>query len=790
MSLLLLSTIITLVNSLCDNKTITCTSYNNASISKTSNTSTTTCKHPATEVLVSCGIKIDSTANHTSTGIEMTDNYCRIQHGASTFDHTDKTLPIPIARCCNFASCFPANFDCKLSVKRRQFSTINSNCKTYPYLFSCALQTNQHIDNKKIYQGIWYSNSTTNLKMRKDYCNLFNIDPTLPDCATDAPTSSPTSSPTRSPTEKPTRTTSPPTALTKAPIRAPTAITKAPTKPPTSYIYEQSSKSNTNECTLERHDGNQDLLWLYSFCCSNSAETFAPTVHPTPAPTIGPTSDTNSPSYNKFSDTSFEIWNSPIFPLTLETGPTEKPTAKPTVAFSDVGDGYVDQINWGVSNEWREYKYDNGKGISSWSPIFTHYYFTIKKYQLRSGKIYKGEYGQVYLPDGGNGFCENIPMDEKQTLTIVAVHVYVNESTKVIEGMTMIQSDGSTYTCHVDMARKQDNSTEFQQQLFNNDETKNPKNTLNVSGCTDGGLAGFLGTPTEESTDLQFAHLDPKPRLGIGSIQFQFVALGAGKNCPVVTNAATTATTAPTTTLPPTPGPTIAPTAKTAAPGKEPTAKIVTPVNADLDFKCYWVMANGNATCDMGGDTVNIPFMTSCVGYSITGQPNSWYIEKNGKIDKCIVEAFKGNTSKYMAAIATCCYLKTTPTTESACEKNDKWYNRITWTKNEKICENFPLSDLLFSGIVIAIVLILALWGGGIAFCVIQCRKGIARREKEKRLKKKPLIKTIDGEQIAEFTDEQIEDRLALERLKVNEKDHREMLQQQRLLSSRDIGLI
>ncbi len=111
----------------------------------------------------------------------------------------------------------------------------------------------------------------------------------------------------------------------------------------------------------------------------------------------------------------------------------------------------------------------------------------------------------------------------------------------------------------------------------------------------------------------------------------------------------TTTSTTTTTTLPPSPAPTARPTLKTTEGTPKPTR-----ANENLNFKCYWVQSDSPATCEV----YNEPFMTNCIGYSIDGQPNAWYIQENDKgKDECIVESFKNDTNANVAAIATCYYL-------------------------------------------------------------------------------------------------------------------------------------
>eukprot|EP00483_Globobulimina_turgida_P009373 UN09392 len=145
-----------------------------------------------------------------------------------------------------------------------------------------------------------------------------------------------------------------------------------------------------------------------------------------------------------------------------------------------------------------------------------------------------------------------------------------------------------------------------------------------------------------------------------------------------------------------------------------------------------------------------------------------------------------------MAAIATCCYLKAEYVAPGWCEKANEgatWYTQLTWTNNDALC-SYGITDLYFALVLGALIFVCGIWGGFIAFCVIYTRRRNAAEAKRKRLKAPPTIrKDRDGEKVALFTDEQKEDRLALERFKVDEEYHKEMVQQQRQLSSNNIGL-
>eukprot|EP01084_Bolivina_argentea_P223782 378568_1 len=722
----------------------------------------------------------------------MTDNRCIINYDPSIDKNTP---PIPIARCCDFTDCFPEHFDCHLGVDRTRSTTQHECESTFPTLLSCTFQTeeyhtnNNNDENNDIYQGVWFwQGSNIDYQMRQDYCELFGIDPSLNgDCATTSPSKTPSKSPTDIPTITPTsNTTSPTTPLpttkitsnpttitptistniptelpsnipTNTPVILPTTTTTSPTLSPTSTFYVIDQSTDYNSCTIERYGSNSDFLWLYGLCCSTNGNTFAPSLAPTLKPTISPTNFTAVPSVNLFSDTESEPWTSDTFPLG-NTIPASEPTPEPTVAFSDIGNGIVNIIHWGISNIQREYTHidnDDSLGISTITDTnLSQYYFTIKRYELRSAVVFDSEYGSIYLPDEGQPglICSSIPDD---ATNIVTIHVYISNKTNEIEGMTMIRSNGVVYTCHIDMAN--DNSTQFQNALYLRDSTKYGNHTVDVSGCGgNSGLAGFLGYA---------------PGLGIQAIQFEFVAEATGSHtngsCPVVT---TTTTTSTTTTFAPSPAPTSAPT-------PNPIVSITpkpTQANDDyLDFKCYWIMADGISSCDLY-NTPNKPFMTNCIGYSITGQPNTWYIDDN---DQCVAQAFKNNKSKNIAAIATCCYLETIAKALTICEEAG-----ITWTSSESICR-LGITNLFFGLILFAVIVVLGIWGGFIAFCVIQNKKIKAKKEKEKRLKS---IKISTDGKSALLTDEQKKHRTGLEEFKVEEEEHREMLL---LLNDDDAGL-
>ena len=315
------------------------------------------------------------------------------------------------------------------------------------------------------------------------------------------------------------------------------------------------------------------------------------------------------------------------------------------------------------------------------------------------------------------------------------------------------------YTCHIDMV--QNNSDAFIQELISNDTKAYPNNTIDVSNCTDAGadLSGFIGEANG---------------FGIDRVQFQFVysaAATGSDRCPG-TNPTPSPTDGTLPTLPPSPAPTAGPTISNPQPTTpSPTATDQFTTNGRT-LQCYYVMDKQNASClntttntaTIGSTTIENPsFMTGCIGYSLFDQPVEWYIRD----DTCDVG--DGRNQLQIAAIAICCAL-----VEEVVTSTD------TSLTTEEI--------LTIVGIVLAGVVVLAIWVGFVVFCVITQRRNKEAEEKQKRLDN-VRQQTIDGEKVLILDQEQKDDRLNLAPFQVKQEEFDEMLQLQQKGSTSDLGL-
>ena len=758
--------------------------------------------------LVSCGIKSSNYEQFATLGTSMSSNKCNIYYNNTYANDTiadqkimDSSKPIPYARCCNFAACFSGNFECKLETETSRGAETQrcSVASGFPHLLGCSLrQRTSHAINDIIYDsfgGIYYSSSNGLLNentMRNNFFSLFNIS-----------TNSPTELPTKAPTTTTTITPSVSTTTTSPTIRPPT--TALPTHNPTKlnnisigervfggdefeFIYLQDA-DQINQCSLFRFDIEQreynPFITMDTLCCTerdiSNLTTTTSTLSPTTAkPTQAPTNSTASPTPDIFRDGGFISVQSPVFPLGQ--------TITEDFQFTDTDEGIVRSLQWGVSNIHRTFKTTDGGAIISIKDIFAvdrtrEYFFTIKKYQ-NTDDTFTSEYGEAYLkPNDSRAICPPIPLDNEQN-TIQAVHVYINNETKKIEGMTMWRLTNTNphtytdYTCHIRMADKSEERTVFNNSygyygydrsfidgLIINDTTLYPNHTVNYTRCG-ADLSGFIGEADG---------------FGIDRIQFQFVfdAEKQGRDsCPGKKK-----TPSPTELILPTLEPSIPPTTvsitrEAEEPTGEPTfaPSVIDQFDGfERTLQCYFIMDKQNASCLNDSvlpitlnDAVYInhpSFMTDCSGYSLFDQPISWYIENN----TCYVG--DGRDELQIAAIATCC----------------------TLVDNVIIFDDLSLSDgelLEIVAIAAGSVITVAIWIIFAIYCVSVQRSNKRQEERIRRLRNVEIVIDNDGERELILTKEQARDRLDLSPFQITEEQHLEMVNLKRKGSYDQIGLV
>ena len=774
-SLLLLITIIIINGQLdCDDLSVSCVSVFNV----TNGSRSVDCSDFAGYILTSCGIRVDNRDKFLSAGTSMSDNVCNIHYkfknGTKLSNISITELPIPYARCCNFAECYSQNFECDLIIDNSQpLSATNNICtNNHPNLLSCSVQQRSQFDltvnnNNPIFNGILFGDSGGSFTIDEDYFALFNL-------TTLSPTLSPTKVPTSPPTSPTSRgaTPSPITPTTNEPSLNPT--TPAPTTPapttPKGEAFSYLSSATNNRCTFQRFDdsvtgvANTANLALFTLCCNEeeiATPAPIPTRAPTPSPTNFPTLPSEPPSPFVFGDG--QVLNFLTDPLPNGSIIDENRE------FTDIADGLVKFIHWGVNNINRTYDRNPDDGsINNITDIpLNETFFTIKIYESLGGDFIS-EYGRIFLEDDDNGtVCKDIDLrDKANNIGIVKIHVYgdYTKGTKnpKLLGMTMFDDDTppNNYTCHIAMKDKNDTSQSFMDELYFND-TKILNRTINTADytdCTNSGaqLSGFQGSaqPINEG-------------FGIQSIRFQFSSDGIGlQDCP------NTPTPEPT----PGPEPTISPSpSPTNAPTPGPTTTI--PPTAIDQFTtntrtllCYHIMDKHIASClnetssitsSDGTSTTtftNPSFMTGCAAYSDINQPFEWYIDNNS----CIVDS--SQTFK-IAAIATCCTL-------------------IDFIQEEEE----PTPAYIIVLIVLGSLVVVAIWVVAIVFCVRQAR--LRREQEEKANRPDRIIDTPDGERALILDEEQIEDRLDLQPFRVTDDTHNEMLEVQKRPSTTNIGLI
>ena len=753
-----------------------------------------TCSNFTGYTLVSCGVQNIHSAHWSVLGTSLQSDQCTIYYKNITNSSNigPETKPRPYARCCNFAECFSDAFDCKLQedTSRGALLTRCSNLDGFPHLMGVSFRLRSdepsgfNIPNDDTFEGVTFlsSNGIGTTTFVDDFFKLFNLSTPNP-TTTPPPTTTTTSTSLAagSPTMSPTNPTEPPTTSAQ-PSFSPTALndeTVGQRDFGQTYSYLQASDGN-NFGSLRRFQRMTNNLYFTMdvLCCTernlSSITTTTTTATPTTAqPSISPTTATANPTEDIFSDGEFTSFVTNTFP--------RGSSINETFQFTDTDEGIVLNIHWGVSNINRTYiKECSGNDQCPIQSILDtktpneEYFFTIKSY-ISLGATFDSEYGIAYLPEANDSFnrellvCQDVPSvssQDESTKTIQRIHVYIGENQKIL-GMTMWRKNSTRdsnivfvpYTCHVDMV--QNNTDAFVQELIRNDTITNPNNTIDVSNCTDAGadLSGFIGEANG---------------FGLERVQFQFVysaAAPGSDRCPGK-NPTPSPTTGTLPTLPPSPAPSASPTLANAP---DTTAR---PTAADQfltnrrTLQCYYVMDKQNASClnttvndgTIGSTSITNPsFMTGCVGFSLFDQPTEWYI----KDDTCFVG--DGRDALQIAAIAICCALVEAPTPTQA--------------------PGLSTNDILIIvGIVLASVVVLAIWVGFVVFCVITQRRNREAEEKQQRLDN-VRQETIDGEQVLILDQEQKDDRLNLAPFQVNEDEFNEMLQLQQKNSTEDLGL-